>query len=175
VTGNGPQVMATLRNLAIAVLKLGGASNIAAACRRHARDATRTPDHPGTQPGMTTTNTRLCRGGHRRELAAYAGAGSHACLQVPAGLVGLRRPRQRRLPAPVLLDENRPAPDGQRHLVSRRPLPDRLCPSMSGPPMVTSEFVGLTLSHPVSWLQYFLSPSDSLDSGAAVPEDLDPR
>jgi predicted transposase YbfD/YdcC len=40
-TRNGPQVMATLRNLAIAILKLGGASNIAAASRHHARDATR--------------------------------------------------------------------------------------------------------------------------------------
>jgi predicted transposase YbfD/YdcC len=40
-TGNGPQVMATLRNLAVAILKLG-ASNIASACRHHARDATRT-------------------------------------------------------------------------------------------------------------------------------------
>ena len=41
-TGNGPQVMATLRNLATATIKLTGVSNIAAACRHHARDATRT-------------------------------------------------------------------------------------------------------------------------------------
>lgn len=34
-------VMARLRNLAIAILKLAGARNIAAACRSHARDATR--------------------------------------------------------------------------------------------------------------------------------------
>ena len=40
-TGNGPQVMATLRNLAIAIFKLAGTTNIAAACRSHARDATR--------------------------------------------------------------------------------------------------------------------------------------
>jgi predicted transposase YbfD/YdcC len=40
-TGNGPQVMATLRNLGIAIFKLAGAQNIAAACRSHARDATR--------------------------------------------------------------------------------------------------------------------------------------
>jgi DDE family transposase len=40
-TGNGPQVMATLRNLGIGILKLGGYHNIAAACRYHARDATR--------------------------------------------------------------------------------------------------------------------------------------
>lgn len=40
-TGNGPQVMATLRNLAIGIFKLAGHQNIAAACRHHARDATR--------------------------------------------------------------------------------------------------------------------------------------
>ncbi len=40
-TGNGPEVMASLRNLAIAIFKLAGTPNIAAACRRHARDATR--------------------------------------------------------------------------------------------------------------------------------------
>jgi hypothetical protein len=34
--------MATLRNLTIAILKLDGHLNIASACRRHARDATRT-------------------------------------------------------------------------------------------------------------------------------------
>jgi hypothetical protein len=41
-TGTGPQTMATLRNLAIAIFKLAGHTNIAAACRHHARDATRT-------------------------------------------------------------------------------------------------------------------------------------
>jgi len=41
-TGNGPQVMATLRNLAIGILKPGEHPSIAAACRYHARDATRT-------------------------------------------------------------------------------------------------------------------------------------
>ena len=40
-TGNGPQAMATLRNLGIAILKLTGTPNIAAACRSNARDATR--------------------------------------------------------------------------------------------------------------------------------------
>jgi hypothetical protein len=49
-TGNGPQVMATLRNLAIAILKLGGHANIAAACRHHARDATRTLAALGFSP-----------------------------------------------------------------------------------------------------------------------------
>lgn len=36
-TGNGPRVMSTLRNLAIAILRLTGATNIAEAQRRHAR------------------------------------------------------------------------------------------------------------------------------------------
>jgi hypothetical protein len=36
-TSNGPQVMATLRNLAIAILKLTGARNIAAAAPRPRR------------------------------------------------------------------------------------------------------------------------------------------
>jgi predicted transposase YbfD/YdcC len=40
-TGNGPQVMATIRNLAIAIMKLAGAASIAAASRHHARNATR--------------------------------------------------------------------------------------------------------------------------------------
>ena len=39
-TGSGRQVMATLRDLVIAILKPGGASNIAVATRRHAHDAT---------------------------------------------------------------------------------------------------------------------------------------
>jgi hypothetical protein len=34
--------MATLRNLAIAILKPAGHTSIAAACRHHSRDATRT-------------------------------------------------------------------------------------------------------------------------------------
>jgi hypothetical protein len=38
VTGSGPQAMATLRNLAIGILKTAGHSSIAAACRHHARD-----------------------------------------------------------------------------------------------------------------------------------------
>jgi predicted transposase YbfD/YdcC len=40
-TGSAPQVMATLRNLVISILRLAGATNIAAALRHHARDATR--------------------------------------------------------------------------------------------------------------------------------------
>ncbi|WP_222618046.1 ISAs1 family transposase [Nakamurella sp. PAMC28650] len=42
-TGNGPQVMATLRNLAIGLLRLDGARNIAEAVRHHARDPHRPP------------------------------------------------------------------------------------------------------------------------------------
>jgi hypothetical protein len=41
VRTGGPQVMAILRNLAIAIFKLAGTTNIAAACCSHARDATR--------------------------------------------------------------------------------------------------------------------------------------
>jgi hypothetical protein len=40
-TGTAPRAMASLRNLAIAVLCLHGGRNIAAALRRNARDATR--------------------------------------------------------------------------------------------------------------------------------------
>jgi predicted transposase YbfD/YdcC len=40
-TGNAPQVMATFRNLAISLHRLAGATNIAAALRHHARNATR--------------------------------------------------------------------------------------------------------------------------------------
>jgi predicted transposase YbfD/YdcC len=40
-TGNAPQVMASLRNLAISLHRLAGATNIAAALRHHARNATR--------------------------------------------------------------------------------------------------------------------------------------
>jgi predicted transposase YbfD/YdcC len=49
-TGNGPQVMAALRNLAIAILKPADHTSIAAACRYHARDATRTMTTLGITP-----------------------------------------------------------------------------------------------------------------------------
>ncbi|HEX4061742.1 MAG TPA: hypothetical protein VHY58_12065 [Streptosporangiaceae bacterium] len=49
-TGSGPQVMAALRNLSIAILKPAGHPSIAAACRYHARDATRTLATPGLSP-----------------------------------------------------------------------------------------------------------------------------
>jgi predicted transposase YbfD/YdcC len=41
-TGNAPRVMATLRSLAISILRLDGHTNIAAANRHHARDPQRT-------------------------------------------------------------------------------------------------------------------------------------
>lgn len=40
-TGAAPQVMAALRNLAISLHRLAGATNIAAALRHHSRDALR--------------------------------------------------------------------------------------------------------------------------------------
>ena len=49
-TGSGPQVMAALRNLGIGILKMGGYSSIATACRHHARDATRTLATLGLSP-----------------------------------------------------------------------------------------------------------------------------
>jgi predicted transposase YbfD/YdcC len=49
-TGNGPQVMAALRNLTIAIMKMAGHHNIAAATRYHARDATRTLATLGISP-----------------------------------------------------------------------------------------------------------------------------
>ena len=49
-TGNGPQVMATLRNLTTGIMKMAGHRNIAAACRCHARDATRTLATLGISP-----------------------------------------------------------------------------------------------------------------------------
>lgn len=41
-TGNGPHMMATLRNLAISILRLTGVKNIAKACRDYAANARKT-------------------------------------------------------------------------------------------------------------------------------------
>jgi predicted transposase YbfD/YdcC len=49
-TGSGPQAMAALRNLAIGILKPAGHASIAAACRYHARDATRVLATLGLDP-----------------------------------------------------------------------------------------------------------------------------
>jgi hypothetical protein len=48
-TGTAPQVMASLRNLAIGVLSRAGPVNLAAALRRHARD----PHRPLAILGIT--------------------------------------------------------------------------------------------------------------------------
>jgi predicted transposase YbfD/YdcC len=40
-TGNGPRIMAALRNLVVSILRLAGARNIAAALRYHARRSSR--------------------------------------------------------------------------------------------------------------------------------------
>jgi predicted transposase YbfD/YdcC len=60
-TGTAPRAMASLRNLAIGVLRARGHRNIAAALRRNARDATR----PLALLGITSTGPdapALCRG-----------------------------------------------------------------------------------------------------------------
>ena len=44
------RAMAALRNLAIGILKTAGHASIAAACRHHARDATRTLETLGLRP-----------------------------------------------------------------------------------------------------------------------------
>jgi len=50
--GNGPQVMAMLRNLAIAIMKLAGDASIAATTRHYARNASG-PGRPRAHRGMT--------------------------------------------------------------------------------------------------------------------------
>ena len=65
---------------------------------------------------------------------------------VQAGPVGVRRPRQRRLPHQVRLDQDRPTPDGRGHIIARRSRPDRLLgrrgdahqPCRSAPPNCVS-------------------------------------
>jgi predicted transposase YbfD/YdcC len=54
-TGSGPRVMATLRNAVIGTLKASGQTSIAAACRHHARDATRTIVTLGLVPRQATS------------------------------------------------------------------------------------------------------------------------
>src|SRR5580704_13174489 len=50
-----------------------------------------------------------------------------------AGQVGVREPGDRLLPPQVRLDENRPAPDGRRAGVSRRPRPRRVLAAAATP------------------------------------------
>jgi hypothetical protein len=58
-TGSGPEVMASLYNLGIAILKMSGHSSIAAASCRHVRDATWALATLGISPppGNRTTAT----------------------------------------------------------------------------------------------------------------------
>jgi hypothetical protein len=53
-TGNAPRVMASLRSLAISLLRLDGHANIAAANRHHARDPWRTLKLAGRRPAKST-------------------------------------------------------------------------------------------------------------------------
>ena len=82
-TVSGRQVMATLRDLVIAILKPGGASNIAVATRRHARDATGILANPRTHPGVSrTVITPPCWG-----------VGRPAVRMLPSGQLVLRSKR----------------------------------------------------------------------------------
>jgi hypothetical protein len=55
-TGSAPQVMATLRNLAIGTLSRAGPLNLAAALRHHSRNPLPTPGHPRHQHRMNPTS-----------------------------------------------------------------------------------------------------------------------
>ena len=57
-TRNGPQVMATLRNLAITLFRQAGHANIAAACRHHARTPPATLATLGLSPLMRKRTLR---------------------------------------------------------------------------------------------------------------------
>jgi predicted transposase YbfD/YdcC len=73
-TGNGPRAMASLRNLAIAILRARGHRNLAAALRRNARDATRLLPLLGYQPvnGESRTLPVLCLHARNDPLGARA-------------------------------------------------------------------------------------------------------
>jgi hypothetical protein len=69
--------MASLRNLAIGILRLRGSRNLAAALRRNARDATRVLPLLGITAHQTHTPA-LCRSrgvGVRRSIGAIRGPG----------------------------------------------------------------------------------------------------
>jgi predicted transposase YbfD/YdcC len=74
-TGNGPRVMASLRNLAIAILRLTGHPSVAAALRYHARRPA------GHCRQSCDAERRLCRGPGRRPSAR----GTHRALDTPVG------------------------------------------------------------------------------------------
>ena len=63
-TGNGPRVMASLRNLAIAILRLTGHASIAAALRYDAGRAAGPPDdHEVLNHSAGALDTHPCSGG----------------------------------------------------------------------------------------------------------------
>jgi Transposase DDE domain len=99
-TGNGPEVMAALRNLTTAIHKLAGARNIAAACRHHARDATRTLTTLGLSPCMTKDQycaARAAAAEDRTRMLALAA--TPACSELPQpGAGGSDRGQERRSP-----------------------------------------------------------------------------
>jgi predicted transposase YbfD/YdcC len=69
-TGAAPRAMASLRNLAIGILRLHGRGNIAAALRRNARDATRVLPLLGITSSSTDTPAR-CRGPAQRSASVH--------------------------------------------------------------------------------------------------------
>ena len=85
--------MATLRNLAIGILKTAGHTAIAAACR-HARDATRTLETLGLDPARTNGHDATTPGPWR---LLYSSANLHRLALeegevIVRGLRSLRRP-----------------------------------------------------------------------------------
>jgi predicted transposase YbfD/YdcC len=110
-TGTAPRAMASLRNLAIGILRLHGARNIAAAVRRNARDATRPltllgitayePDIPalcGSPRGRTGTPTTPPRCGGATPGSGRCSAGTSRRLDTihrgisPPGMLAIRSP-----------------------------------------------------------------------------------
>ena len=73
-SGNAPRAMASLRNLAIAILRARGHRNLAAALRRNARDATRLLPLLGYKPvnGQSRTLPVLCLHARNDPLGARA-------------------------------------------------------------------------------------------------------
>jgi group II intron reverse transcriptase/maturase len=68
--------------------------------------------------------------------------------------MGLRRPRQRRLPPPVRLDEDRPACPGPRQILTRRPCPGPVLgrPAAQAQTPATSRVLGTRPTHPTRTL-----------------------
>jgi RNA-directed DNA polymerase len=79
----------------------------------------------GLQVGQTLPPRQVEALGHRPVLRRVR--------QVQARQVGVRGPQQRSLPAKIRLDADRPAPDGARNGVGRRPRPGRLLGAAAPP------------------------------------------